>query len=136
MHTEAPYAAALAESLELVAARCADPAPQVYARLFATRPDLEPLFIRDRSGIIRGQMLQVTIETLLDLAGTGHYATGLLQTERVNHQGLGVPADAFDSFYTVLRETLRDIAGPDWTQAMDDAWTHAIAAALVAARDE
>ena len=140
-HGDAPYAAALAESLDLVAARCADPAPQVYARLFATRPDLEPLFIRDRSGIIRGQMLQVTIETLLDLAnsgdtGTGHYATGLLQTERVNHQGLGVPTDAFDSFYTVLRETLRDIAGNDWTPAMDDAWTHAIAAALVAARDE
>ncbi len=127
---------ALIESLELVASRVADPAPLVYARLFAEHPEVEALFVRDRSGIIRGQMLQVTIETLLDLAGDGAYASGLLQTERVNHQGLGVPADAFDSFYRVLMATFRDIAGVDWTPAMEAAWTRTIAAATAAALDQ
>jgi len=131
----APWAVPLAESLEIVATRCADPAPQVYARLFATHPGLEALFIRDRSGIIRGQMLQVTIETLLDLAAQDHYATGLLQTERVNHQGLGVPAEAFDSFYGIMRDIFRDIAAEAWTPAMEHAWTSAITAAGGAARD-
>lgn len=124
---------ALIESLELVATRVADPAPQVYARLFAARPDLAPLFIRDRAGMVRGQMLQVAIEGLIDLAGEGHYATGLLQTERVNHQGLGVPAEAFDSFYTVVMATFRDIAGADWTPAMEAAWAKATTAAIAAA---
>jgi hemoglobin-like flavoprotein len=126
---------ALVESLELVASRVTDPAPLVYARLFAEHPEVEALFVRDRSGMIRGQMLQVTIETLLDLAGDGHYASGLLQTERVNHQGLGVPADAFDSFYRVLMSTFRDIAGADWTPSMEASWTRSIAAATSAALD-
>ena len=133
---DAAGVAALTESLDLVAARCSDPAPQVYARLFAARPDLEPLFVRDRSGIIRGQMLQVAVEGLLDLAGDGHYAAGLLQTERVNHEGLGVPHDAFDSFYSVMLATFRDIAGEGWTAEMEAAWNGAIAEALIAARDE
>ena len=129
------HLAALTESLELVAARSDDPAPAVYARLFAVRPDVEPLFIRDRSGIIRGQMLQVTIETLLDLADDGVIAPGMLQTERVNHQGLGVPEDAFDSFYRVLHATFRDIGGEGWTGEMEGAWVAMIARAVATARE-
>jgi hemoglobin-like flavoprotein len=125
---------ALAASLEIAAARCPDPTPLVYARLLDTYPDLAALFVRDRSFIVRGQMLQVAIEGLLDLATDNSYAAGLLQTERVNHQGLGVPPEAFDHFYTILRDTIRDLAATDWTPAMDHAWsillTHAHHAAL------
>ena len=109
-------------SLELVAERCEDPAPLVYARLFAENPALEALFIRDKSGIVRGQMLSVALEALMDLAGDGHYAAGLLQTERANHDGLGVPMANFDSFFFTVLATFADIAGADWTDEMDAAW--------------
>ena len=127
-------AEALATSLEIAATRCPDPTPLVYARLVAEFPDVAALFIRDPRFTVRGQMLQVAIEGLLDLATGNTYAAGLLQTERVNHQGLGVPPEAFDRFYTILRDTIRDLAATDWTPAIDHAWsillTHAHHAAL------
>ncbi len=126
---------ALVASLELVAARVADPAPLVYAWLFERFPGLQALFVRDRSGIVRGQMVQVAIEGLLDLAGDRAYAAGLLQTERVNHQGLGVPPEAFDSFYGVLLEVFREICGTEWTAEMEASWSRLTAAAVTAAVD-
>ena len=129
-------AAVLADSLELVAARCDDPAPLVYRNLFASFPALEALFVRDRSGIVRGQMVQVAIETLLDLAEGPTYAAGLLQTERVNHQGLGVPPEAFDMFYTVLHQTFRTVGAEGWTVEMDASWDRLRERAARAARDE
>ena len=38
-------------------------------------------------------MLQRAFETLLDLADQGHYGKGLIATEWVNHQNLGVPPE-------------------------------------------
>jgi hypothetical protein len=114
--------AVLADCLERVAARCADPAPLVFARLFAENPALEPLFVRDRAGLVRGQMLQVALETLLDLAGPGHYAVGMLQCERTNHDGLGVPARQFDCFFVTVMATFRDILGIEWTDEMETTW--------------
>ena len=120
---------AFIQSLELLAASGPDPAPAVYARLFAAYPELEPLFVRDRAGIVRGQMLQVALETLLDLNEGSHYAAGLLQTERVNHQGLGVPPDAFDRFLAIVMATVRDQLGAAWTDAMETAWRDLLARA-------
>ncbi len=114
--------AILTASLELVSERCDDPAPLVYRRLFAENPAIEPLFVRDKSGIVRGQMLTVAIETLMDLAGPGYFATGMLQSERVNHDGLGVPMENFDTFFVTVLHTFREIAGDAWTAEMDGAW--------------
>jgi hemoglobin-like flavoprotein len=105
---------------------CPDPAPLVYARLFADRPDLEPLFVRDRGFQVRGQMLAVALETLLDLAGPRLYAAGMLQSERTNHGGLGVPLDSFDGFFLMVMATFRDLLGPEWTPDIEDAWLHLI----------
>jgi hemoglobin-like flavoprotein len=116
-------------SLDLLAARGIDPAPAVYARVFAAYPGLEALFVRDRSGTVRGQMLQVALEALLDLNEGGFYAPGLLHAERVNHQGLGVPAAAFDAFLAILMETVRDLLGPDWDEEMGAAWRALLARA-------
>lgn len=109
-------------SLELVAERCADPAPLVYARLFIENPAIEALFIGDKSGIVRGQMLAVALETLLDLAGPGIYAAGMLQSERMNHDGIGVPMGNFDAFFATVMATVREILGVAWTAEMDEAW--------------
>ena len=85
----------VAASLEALAERVGDPARQVYARLFAEHPDMEALFVRDTTGAVRGEMLAMAFECLLDIGGSGAYAANLIAAERVNHQGVGVPPEAF-----------------------------------------
>jgi hemoglobin-like flavoprotein len=127
-------AALIEASLELVVERLGDPAPLVYARLFADEPGLEALFVRDSRGTVRGNMLQVALECLVDYAGTGAYATHFVGSERVNHAGLGVPDGAFDRFYGVVIEVFREALGADWTAATDAAWRRAASGLLAAAR--
>lgn len=119
--------AAIARSLELMGERCGDPTPLVYGRLFGAHPELEALFVRDTSGGVRGQMLAMVIDTVLDLAGPNAYAARMIDSERVNHQGLGVLAEVFDIFYTVLMQTCRDVLAEDWTPTMDFAWNGLLA---------
>ena len=128
-------AALIEHSLELVAARVGDPAPLVYARLFAEMPELEALFVRDVSGIVRGNMLTTTLECLVDFAGQGAYATHFVGSERVNHGGLGVPAEMFDRFYATVIATFREVLGADWTAEMDGAWARAAEGLAAAARE-
>lgn len=117
--------ALIERSLDLVAARAGDPAPLVYARLFAENPELEALFVRDRTGMVRGNMLAVALECLLDVAGTHGYAANFVASERVNHAGLGVPSALFDRFYATIIATFRDVLGPDWTAETEAAWQDA-----------
>ena len=114
-------------SLALVAARCADPAPLVYARLFQEHPEVAALFVNDRDGGVRGQMLAVALEGLLDHAGPRAYAAHLLRAERVNHEGLGVPPEIFDRFFDILVATFRDLLGADWTVEIEAAWARLLA---------
>lgn len=117
----------ITESLDLVAARCGDPTPLVYARLFAENPQMEALFIRDTDGSVRGQMLYQVIEAVLDFAGPRAFGANLMKTEIVNHENLGVPREVFATFFAITVETFREIAGPDWTPAMDGAWRELLA---------
>jgi hemoglobin-like flavoprotein len=109
----------VAESLEIFAARTGDPASAVYARLFARHPEAEALFLMDRGGHVRGQMLAVAFEALLD---GGERLAGLLGIERMNHVNIGVPEALFDGFFALLRTAVKEALGPDWTPAMEAAW--------------
>jgi len=115
-------AAVIIATLERVAERVADPMPLVFQRLFRETPDLEALFVRDSDGLVRGQMFQVTVESLLDFLGDRSYGANLIQIERINHVGLGVEPEIFDKFYLTVMATFKDILGPDWTPAMDEVW--------------
>ncbi len=117
--------ALIERSLEMVAERVGDPAPLVYARLFAEHPELEALFVRDKVGMVRGNMLQVALECLLDFAGPRAYATHFVASERVNHEGLGVPREMFDRFYATVIATFGAALGPDWTDETQEAWRRA-----------
>ena len=112
----------IARSLEMVAERHGDPAPLVYARLFAEHPDMEVLFVRDTAGSVRGQMLMVVIESLLDYIGGNAYSANLIRIERINHEGLGVPPEVFDTFVATVMATFKDLLGDDWTPEIDAAW--------------
>jgi hemoglobin-like flavoprotein len=119
--------AVITQTLERVAERVGDPTPYVFRRLFEDRPEIEGLFIADTGGLVRGQMLQTTIDSLLDFVGDRSYGSSLVQIERVNHQGLGVDPAIFDTFYHVIMATFRDILGADWTTEMEVTWTRIIA---------
>lgn len=121
---------ALAASLEIAAARCADPTPEVYARLFSGHPELEAEFHMDKDGGVRGGMLGQALECLIDLAeGEGLFARAVLMTERANHEGYGIPPETFFMFLATIRDWVRDTIGPEWTVAMDAEWGEALARA-------
>lgn len=95
---------------------------------------MEPLFVRDTTGAVRGEMLAVALQCLLDMLGPGQYAANLIAAERVNHDGWDVPRPVFARFFPLVMETVRDLLGPDWTADMDAAWQGLLAriAALTA----
>ncbi len=117
----------ITRSLDLIAERCEDPTPLVYARLFAKHPAMEALFVRDTSGSVRGQMLSEVIDGVLDYVGRRAYSVGLIRSEIVNHENLGVPPQVFAPFFAVVMETFREIAGDEWTHEMDAAWRALVA---------
>ncbi|MFC7473746.1 globin [Dankookia sp. GCM10030260] len=109
----------VAKSLALFAARCADPATAIYGRLFALHPEAEALFLMDPGGHVRGQMLAIAFEALLD---GGDRLVGLVGIERMNHVNIGVPPALFDGFLGLLRDVVRSVLGTDWTPTMAQAW--------------
>jgi hemoglobin-like flavoprotein len=117
----------VAASLETLAERVGDPAPQVYARLFAEHPEMEALFVRDTRGAVRGEMLAMAFQCLLDIGGADAYAANLIAAERVNHQGVGVPPEVFAQFFPVVMRTCRDLLGEAWTDEVDAAWAELLA---------
>jgi hemoglobin-like flavoprotein len=119
-------AAIITETLERVAERAGDPMPLIFERLFAEIPEAEALFVRDNGGLVRGQMFQVTMESLLDFLGDRSYGANLIQIERVNHQGLGVEPEMFDRFYMTVMATFKDVLGTEWTEEMENVWSRVI----------
>ncbi len=119
-------AAIITRTLERVAERVGDPTPLVFERLFRELPEVEALFVRDTDGLVRGQMFQVTIESLLDSLGDRAYGANLIQIERVNHIGLGVEPAVFDQFYLTVMATFKTILGADWTTDMEQSWSRVV----------
>lgn len=109
-------------SLERAAERAGDLTADIYARLFRDFPETEPLFIMDRDGAVRGNMLSHAFNTILDFIGERRYAHNFISSEIITHLGYDVPPEAFASFFTVMRDELRTACGPDWSPAMEEAW--------------
>ncbi|MEZ5953056.1 MAG: globin [Hyphomonas sp.] len=120
----------LTDSLTLLSDRLGDPTEEVYARLFRTHPDLEPLFSMDTDGGVRGSMLSQAFDCLMDLAeGPGRLAETVIRAERENHDTYDVPAGMFEVFFDIIRDVTKEAAGADWTPAMETAWTAVLAKA-------
>lgn len=114
--------AIIEKSLELVAEACEDPTRQVYTKLFERFPEVEELFILDGNYSARGHMQFEAIECILDLIGPKTYATTLIQSERINHDGIGVPVETFRGFFPAIKDTFEEILGDGWTHEIDGAW--------------
>jgi hemoglobin-like flavoprotein len=109
-------------SFELAAARCEDLTPLVCRRLFEKHPEAEGMFRSEGSALVKGSMLALTIEAMLDLAGerTGHFR--LIECEVSSHDAYGTPRELFVAFFGVIADTLREVLGTEWSPEFDVAW--------------
>ena len=109
-------------SFEIAAERCDDLTPLVYRRLHREYPETLTMFRTEGSELVKGSMLALTIDAILDYAGprTGHFR--MIECEISSHDAYGTPRDLFIAFFGVIAGTLREILGPDWSPEIDAAW--------------
>jgi hemoglobin-like flavoprotein len=114
-------------SFELAAERCEDLTPMVYRRLFNEHPEAQAMFRSEGSDPVKGSMLALTIEAILDFAGDrrGHFR--LIECEVCSHDAYGTPRDLFVAFFAVIAATLRELLGSDWSPEIDAAWRKLLA---------
>ena len=98
-------------SFELAAERCEDLTPLVYRRLFDAHPEARTMFRTEGSELVKGSMLALTIDAILDFAGerTGHFR--LIISEVSSHDAYGTPRELFVAFFGIIAQTLREIVG-------------------------
>ena len=109
-------------SFEIAAGRCEDLTPLVYRRLHDEYPETRTMFRTEGSDLVKGSMLALTIDAILDFAGprNGHFR--LIECEISSHDAYGTPRELFIAFFGIIARTLREILGDDWTAEMDTAW--------------
>ncbi|MBT1514681.1 globin [Bradyrhizobium sp. SRL28] len=109
-------------SFELAAERCEDLTPLVYRRLFDAHPEARTMFRTEGSELVKGSMLALTIDAILDFAGerTGHFR--LIISEVSSHDAYGTPRELFVAFFGIIAQTLREVLGSDWSDEIDAAW--------------
>jgi hemoglobin-like flavoprotein len=110
------------QSFELACERCEDLTPLVYRRLFDEHPEALAMFRSEGSELVKGSMLALTIEAILDFAGERSGKFRMIECELASHDAHGTPRDLFASFFGVIAEALREVLGGDWSQEIDDAW--------------
>ena len=109
-------------SFELAAERCEDLTPPVYRRLHAEHPETQALFRSEGSELVKGSMLAMTIEAILDFAGARSGKFRMIECEVVSHDAYGTRRELFVAFFGVIMRTLQEVIGRDWTAEMDEAW--------------
>jgi hemoglobin-like flavoprotein len=114
-------------SFELAAERCEDLTPLVYRRLHAMHPETQTMFRSEGGELVKGSMLAMTIEAVLDFAGERRGKFRMIQCEVASHDAYGTPRELFVSFFGVIRDTLRDMLGREWSRDIDEAWERLLA---------
>lgn len=109
-------------TLEQVAERCEDPQEKVYARLFEFNPGFEELFALDRSGAVRGTMLQACFDCIIGVAEQQETGRNIIRAARLHHDGYGVPDKVLPTIFLAMRDVFRDIMAGAWTPQIDDEW--------------
>jgi hemoglobin-like flavoprotein len=109
-------------SFELAAERCEDLTPLVYRRLLAKHPETQTMFRSEGSELVKGSMLAMTIEAILDFAGPRTGKFRMIQCEVTSHDAYGTPRELFVDFFRVIRDTLCELLEREWSPDIDEAW--------------
>jgi hemoglobin-like flavoprotein len=114
-------------SFELAAERCEDLMPLVYARLHHEHPETQAMFRTQGSDLVKGSMLALTMEAILDFAGERSGKFRMIECEVSSHDAYGTPRELFFAFFGVIAATLRELLGVDWSADMETAWADMLA---------
>ena len=109
-------------SFELAAERCEDLTPLVYRRLFEAHPEAQTMFRTEGSELVKGSMLALTIDAMLDFAGERSGRFRMIECEVQSHDAYGTPRELFVAFFGIIAQTLREVIGADWSDEIDMAW--------------
>ena len=109
-------------SFELAAERCEDLTPLVYHRLFREHPETQGMFRTEGSELVRGSMLALTIDAMLDLAGDRSGRFRMIGCEVQSHDAYGTPRELFGKFFGLIAATVHEVLGDDWSPEIDAAW--------------
>ena len=119
--------ALIEDTLQALADRVGDPCDLVYARLYAQRPDFEPMFDMDSDGGVRAQMLETCFDCILGLAEGSSMPRFHLEAARLQHEGYGLSAADLDLIFVAIRDVCRDALAEAWTEPKDAAWAGLLA---------
>jgi hemoglobin-like flavoprotein len=114
-------------SFELAAERTEDLTPLVYARLHREHPETLAMFRTQGSDLVKGSMLALTTEAILDFAGDRSGKFRMIECEVSSHDAYGTPRELFFAFFGVIAATLRELLGAEWSADMDKAWADMLA---------
>jgi len=133
-----PSANPIERSFEIAAERCDDLTPLVYARLHREHPETLTMFRTEGSELVKGSMLAMTIDSILDLAGERSGKFRMIACEVSSHDAYGTPRDLFIAFFGVIAATLREVLAAEWSAEIDSAWQKLLAdiEGIVAAQSE
>src|ERR1700757_3576300 len=109
-------------SFELAAERCDDLTPLVYARLHREHPETRTMFRTEGSELVKGSMLAMTIESILDFSGERSGKFRMIECEISSHDAYGTPRELFIAFFAVIAATLEELLEADWSPEINRAW--------------
>ena len=109
-------------SFEIAAERCEDLTPLVYRRLFREHPETQAMFRTEGADLVKGSMLALTIDAMLDFAGERSGRFRLIECEVQSHEAYGTPRELFGKFFGVIADTMREILETDWSPEIEQAW--------------
>jgi hemoglobin-like flavoprotein len=110
------------QSFELAAERCEDLTPLVYRRLFREHPETESMFRREEGDLVKGSMLALAVDAIMDFAGERKGSFRMIECEVVSHDAYGTPRKLFGAFFVVIAATMRELLGADWSPEIEAAW--------------
>src|SRR5262245_46482793 len=89
----------IVESLDRASVRCDDFTAMVYDRLFAEKPETRAMFRADPRNLIKGSMLELAVEAVLDFAGERKASHRLIFCEVQSHDAYGTQPEIFTVFF-------------------------------------
>jgi hypothetical protein len=85
------------------------------------------MFRTQGSDLVKGSMLALTTEAILDFAGERGGKFRMIECEVSSHDAYGTPRELFFAFFGVIAATLRELLGTEWTAEIDEAWAEMLA---------
>jgi hypothetical protein len=80
------------------------------------------MFRTDPKNLVKGSMLELALEAILDFTGEKKASHRLIFCEVQSHDAYGTQPEIFTVFFVVIRDVLLELLGTDWSAEIDAAW--------------